>query len=124
MTDEKKAENLREYFRIHYLPPDAPVFKRGDHKLTVLDVSEGGLRFVPKPEMHFSEEEQVSGDVVFPLGRGVFSVKGTVIRASPNEVALKLLDNARIPLSTIMEEQRYFIAHGKRSALIKSSLSR
>ncbi|MBC7658847.1 MAG: PilZ domain-containing protein [Chitinophagaceae bacterium] len=113
---KEKTENAREYFRITYRPPGNPIFEAADkNKFLVLDVSEAGFRFSPKKGMQFFEKDAVVGKIVLPEKRGVIEVKGTIVRVTPSDVAVKLLATSRIPLVRIMEEQRILIQKGKLS---------
>ncbi len=116
MSKDKKAEdeqNAREYFRISYRPSEAPIFEHNKVKFFVLDISEGGIKFLPKKDMTFFEKDTLSGKLIFPEKRGVFEVKGVIIRATTEAVAIKLIASTRIPLAKIMEEQLLLIQRGK-----------
>ena len=77
--------------------------------MQVLDCSEVGFRYdcvgfeAPRPG------DPVAGRVRFRRGRQ-FPVSGRVVRVTETQVVV-LLDQVRIPLATIYDEQRYLRAH-------------
>ena len=116
MNKDKKSDgekNAREHFRISYRPGEAPIFECDKNKFIILDLSEAGVKFLPKKGMTFFEKDNISGKIIFPDKRGVIEVKGVIIRVMPAEVAIKLLATTLIPWAKIMEEQRLLIQRGK-----------
>lgn len=103
------SEQSRAYYRVEYPLAERPHFLQGDSVMQVLDCSEVGFRFdsagfqTPRPG------DPISGRVRFRRGRQ-FPVSGRVVRVTDTEVVV-LLDQVRIPLATIYDEQRYLRAH-------------
>lgn len=110
--DAKVKKKDREFFRIRYPTLENPILEIGKHKLVIIDLSEGGMRFALKKGLVFREGELMEGKVVFGT-RGSLIVKGVVLRISPSECAVLLDEPSRIPLARIMEEQRLLIQKGK-----------
>ncbi len=113
MSSSNKGHNDREYFRISYRPAEAPLFECEKQKFVVLDLSEGGIKFSPKKGMQFFENDRITGKVIFPEKRGILEIKGFIIRVTLSDIAIRLLENSRIPLARIMEEQRLLIQRGR-----------
>lgn len=107
-----REKTAREFFRIRYPSLENPVLEIGKHKLVIIDISEGGMKFALKKGLLFFEGDAMEGKVVFGK-RGALDVKGTVLRVSRTEVAVQLDEASRIPLARIMEEQRLLIQKGK-----------
>ena len=109
------SEQAREHFRIFYPSGPNPVFACEFGHFAILDVSEGGFRFeLPrKLKFYFFEYDTVEGHLVFPDKRGIFPVKGQVVRTTDFKIAVKLHQHTYIPLPHIMEEQRILIRSGK-----------
>lgn len=108
----KVGQNEREFYRIAYRNPENPHFVMGKKRFIVIDISEGGFRFILTKDVVFYEKDVVEGTIGFP-GRGFLPVKGTIIRITKDDVAVQLNAKSRIPLAKIMEEQRYLIQKGK-----------
>ena len=112
----KKDNNEREFFRISYrrAQGQGPIFDHEKTKYPILDLSEGGLKFITKRGATlFADNDIIEGRLVFPLERGTLVVKGKIIRVTPTDVAVRLTDDTRIPLARIMEEQRLLIQQGR-----------
>jgi hypothetical protein len=113
MADNKdRDQNAREFFRIHYTAPDNPILELEKVKFFVIDISEGGLKFAPKKGQLFTEGQRISGKILFG-SRGFVIVHGNVLRVSVRDIAAQLDKASRIPLTRIMEEQRFLIQKGK-----------
>ena len=110
--EDEKTQNSREFFRIHYKAPDNPILEMNKVKFFIVDISEGGFRFSPKKGQMFSEGERVDGKILFG-SRGFVMIKGSVLRVSVRDIAVQLDEPSRIPLTRIMEEQRFLIQKGK-----------
>ncbi len=111
MGINREGKNAREFFRIFYRR-DNPVLEIDKKKFIIIDISEGGIKFSPLRGSIFFEDSIVEGLVVFGK-RGSVKVKGTVIRVTKTDIAIKLEDASRIPLARIMEEQRFLIQRGQ-----------
>jgi len=109
------TEQAREHFRIFYANGTYPQFACEFGNFPVLDVSEAGFRFdLPKKmKFYFFEYDKVEGHLIFPDGRGVFRIKGQVVRTADFKIAVRLLEPYHIPLRHIMDEQRHLIRLGK-----------
>ncbi|RZA25792.1 MAG: PilZ domain-containing protein [Proteobacteria bacterium] len=114
MADNKddKGQNAREFFRIHYTAPDNPILEMDKVKFFVIDISEGGLKFTPKKGQIFAAGQRISGKILFG-SRGFYMIKGSILRVSIRDIAVQLDEPSRIPLTRIMEEQRFLIQKGK-----------
>lgn len=95
----------RSYYRVEYPLAERPHFLMSDRILQVLDCSEVGFRYdisgYPAPTVG----ERIAGRIRFRRGRQ-FPVEGRVVRVREREVVV-MLDEVRIPLATIYDEQRY-----------------
>lgn len=109
---EEPKENSREFFRIHYTAPDNPIFEFDKNKFMVIDISEGGFKFAPKKGYVFQENDLVQGKLILGT-RATLEVKGHILRVGLRDIAVKFNEKSRIPLTRIMEEQRYLIQKGK-----------
>lgn len=100
--------NKRNYYRIEYPLGDQPTFICSLGKFKVLDVSEGGFSFSYAKITPPFEGEELEGDIQFG-SRGKVTIKGVVVRVTGEQVSVRLLEQHKVPLPRIMEEQRYLI---------------
>ena len=98
----------REHYRIAYPTPARPKLLLGGYTHDVVDISEGGIKFLidgaPAPGIG----EEIQGTVRFRRG-DLVDVQGKVLRVEGNQVAAQFV--VGIPFKTIMDEQRYLMEH-------------
>lgn len=109
------SDNMRSHFRIVYSIGVQPILECPQGKFNVLDISEGGVRFIMANEKtpRFAENDRIEGKIVFPEKRGFVKISGRVLRINLREVAVTLEEGGTIPLAKIMEEQRALIQKGR-----------
>lgn len=93
----------RAYYRIVY-----PLFLRpslvvGDRRITVADLSEGGIRLLVADPRAFAVGDPVGGVLKLPDDQSL-AVNGQVVRVLGSHVALKLSQS--IPFAIILDQQR------------------
>lgn len=112
MSVEKRDVNNREFFRILYRAPENPILQIDKAKFLIVDLSEGGLKFIPQKDYSFCERDSIKGKIVFGK-RGTLDFNGYIIRIALREIAVEFTIESRIPLARIMQEQRLLIQKGK-----------
>ena len=105
---ERMADNnqdKREYYRLIYLDNERPSIKIGRYAFKVMDVSQGGLRFLnPK---HVKLAEWVKGKLSLSCG-DLIEMEGRIEWVQDDEFGLFLKE----PLtSAILEKERLFVFH-------------
>lgn len=99
-------ENRRKYFRITYPIDAGPKLVYRGVPLTVVNLSEQGLRFQIHNLLKFKEGQSFSGSLSFASGE-TFLVFGSVRRVDLEGIGIELTNP--IPLKMIMAEQRRLI---------------
>ena len=98
----------RDHFRINYPNGARPTITIAGQELTIVDLSEAGVKYAlgltPRPD----KGKTVIGVVRFRDGTKI-RVEGTVVRSSAEDRTCILHLSKGIPLSKMMEEQRYII---------------
>ena len=98
----------RDHFRINYPEGARPTIIIAGQELTIIDLSEAGVKFAigltPRP----AKGQTMMGIVRFRDGTKI-RVEGTVVRSSAEDRTCILNLSKGIPLSKMMEEQRYII---------------
>lgn len=92
---------VRVYYPVNCSPEYLPVLTIHKNNYRVLDISEKGIRF-HNPYNHLFTNDLLHASLQFPDGE-VVAVTGNVIRRSPMQIALKLVNG--IPYKRIMSEQ-------------------
>ena len=101
----------RSHFRIVYPLKERPEARLNGVRCTVVDLSEGGIRFATSAIDAFQVSTTVSGTIAFADG-GREAINGTVLRKKGNQFVVHL--TMAIPLPRVMIEQRIIIQkHGK-----------
>lgn len=107
-------ENRRDFYRIQFPAGERPrllLDAPGSVRLVgeVLECSERGLRFSSPARWLHGIGVAVSGEILFSRGAQA-RIAGSVVRVQGDEIAL-FLGKAAIPLSVILDEQRYLRAN-------------
>ena len=102
------SENRRQFFRIDYPTGAGPKLASNGIQLTVVNLSEQGLRFDCQNRTGFTIGNHFAGSLTFADGES-FLVFGTIIRILPEGIVVEL--KKPIPLRIIMNEQRRMIKH-------------
>jgi hypothetical protein len=108
MQDNKNIQKSRNYYRIKY-----PFFYRPKIKIQgedtenhVVELSERGVRFLYEGARPLSIGLDLSITIIFYDG-AAFQFSGDLLRVEGKDVILRF--SGSLPLSRIMEEQRYLI---------------
>ncbi len=111
--DQYGGQEKRTHVRLLYPPQKRPMLKVGNHKVEVVDISEGGMKLFNYMQHKFGPN--IQGMVVFQNGAS-YEVNGKVAWQFKNE--LGLLSN-RIPRIIIEEEVEYLLRYfqGKKTKL-------
>lgn len=109
MQDNKGIENTRKYYRIKYPFFYRPTIKiRGeDIESYVVELSERGVRFLYEGTMQLKKGLNLNVSIVFYNG-ATFQFSGDILKAEGKDSILRF--SGSLPLSRIMEEQRYLIS--------------
>ncbi len=99
----------REHFRIPYPMAARPTFRLVGQSFEVVDVSEGGLKFLVGEADPPPVGEMLSGALTLVRGDTVV-VTGRVLRVAEGLVVLQL--ETYLPFRLILEEQRYLRQEG------------
>lgn len=99
----------RSYYRIQYPLTERPVLMLEGRQYPVIDCSEHGLRFVRSLTAPLEVGDRVHGVLRFKRGAET-EVEGDVVRVQGEHAALHLKVSG-IPLSIILDEQRYLRTH-------------
>lgn len=112
MDEEKDfKQNTRECFRIEYPLGESAVFEADGRTYPVRNISEKGAKFEGDPTGRHKPGAKISGDIIFLTGDKIY-VEGEVLRRfDPDEFVLVFV--ARVPLPTIVREQRLLIERYK-----------
>jgi len=103
--ENKKSQDSREYFRLVYLPGERPALKIGKHEFKVLDISQGGLRFLNDKKIRL--KDWANGKLTLSCGEQL-KVAGRVEWEHDSEFGLLLRDS--LP-AAIIEKERLFVFH-------------
>lgn len=108
MQDEQDVEKIRQYYRIKYPHFYRPKIKiQGeDNESDVIELSERGVRFLYKGTRQLSKGLGLHVTIIFYDGKA-FQFAGELLRVEKKDVILRFSGN--LPLSRIMQEQRYLI---------------
>ena len=108
MTEDKQIDRIkdkREFYRLIYLDEERPTLKIGRNAFRVMDISQGGLRFLNPKNVKLAD--WVQGKLSLTCG-DLIKLEGRIDWVQDDEFGLQLKD----PLTaTIMERERLFIAH-------------
>jgi hypothetical protein len=104
-----KAENQRRFFRIEYPQADRPTIVIDDRRLSLLELSEMGLKVLIAKGYAPKVDDFVRGTILLSGGR-TLDVEGSVLRLISNPVSCVVRLDYGVPLPVIMEEQRRLIA--------------
>jgi len=100
-----RINDKREYYRLVYLEEERPVLKIGRHAFRVMDISQGGLRFLNPKTVRL--DEWVKGKLSLSCGE-IIPLEGRIEWMHDDEFGL-LLDT---PISaTAMEKERLYLFH-------------
>ena len=109
MQDNKEHENTRKYYRIKY-----PFFYRPKIKIEgediesyILELSERGVRFLYEGTRSLSKGSDLRVTIIFHDG-AEFQFSGDILKVEEKNVILHF--SGCLPLSRIMEEQRYIMS--------------
>jgi hypothetical protein len=95
----------REYYRLIYLEDERPSIKIGRYKFKVMDISQGGLRFLNTK--HVKLAENVKGRLSLSCGDHI-EMEGLIEWDQDDEFGLLLKE----PLTAaILEKERLFVFH-------------
>jgi hypothetical protein len=94
----------RAFYRVEYPIQERPSFVIDGGELSILDMSEYGIRFLTKVDIEMNVGDILDGVIRF-RGRAEESVGGEVVWIRAKTAALKL--EVPIPFGTILSEQRY-----------------
>ena len=94
----------RAFYRVEYPIQERPSFVFDGAELSVIDVSEYGIRFLTDVAVALKIGDVLDGVIRF-RGRAEESVGGEVVWIRAKTAALKL--EVPIPFGTILSEQRY-----------------
>ena len=108
MQDKKDFENTRQYYRIKYPSFYRPKIKiqEEDNENDVVELSERGVRFIYEGTRPLSKGLELHVTIIFYDGEA-FKSEGELLRVEKKDVILRF--SGSLPLSRIMEEQRYLI---------------
>lgn len=101
---EEAPENRRRHYRLEYPPGERPVFKVRKYVFDVVDISQGGLRFVNDKAVKFGK--WLSGTIVFPSGE-MIERDARVVWSYHNVYGIEFL--IRIPFKIMLEQQKLLI---------------
>lgn len=106
--------NRREHYRIPYAEQDRPRLVVGTAICEVIDCSETGVRFRPSAALDLAAGAGLGGRLRLRCGSDV-ALRGTVVRAGEDEVALRLEERG-IPFRLILREQIELRVQARREA--------
>jgi hypothetical protein len=98
-------QDKREYYRLIYLEDERPSIKIGRHKFKVMDISQGGLRFLNPKRVTLAE--WVKGKLFLTCG-DIIEAEGRIEWVQDDEFGLLLKMSLT---STILEKERLFVFH-------------
>lgn len=107
--EEENSENRRRHFRLEYPRGERPVFKVRKYVFDVVDISQGGLRFLNDKDARFGK--WLSGTIVFPSGETI-ERDARVVWSHQNTYGIEFL--IRIPFKIMLEQQKLLINLSKR----------
>ena len=94
----------RAFYRIPYPPPAAPHFVANGVRHRIVDIGEGGFRYVESSDPVPAQGAAVRGTIEFPEDDPL-EVEGVVVRYRDGEIAVHC-NNRPIPLALVLREQR------------------
>jgi hypothetical protein len=94
----------RAFYRVPYPPPAAPCFVASGVQHRVVDIGEGGFRYVAASDAVPSHGSEVKGTIEFPEDDPL-EVEGVVVRYRDGEIAVHC-NKRPIPLALVLREQR------------------
>jgi hypothetical protein len=94
----------RAFYRVPYPPPAAPCFVASGVQHRVVDIGEGGFRYVAASDAVPSHGSEVKGTIEFPEDDPL-EVEGVVVRYRDGEIAVHC-NRRPIPLALVLREQR------------------
>ena len=94
----------RAFYRVPYPPPAAPQFVANGVRHRIVDIGEGGFRYVESSDPVPAQGETVTGTIEFPEDDPL-EVQGVVVRYRDGEIAVHC-NNRPIPLALVLREQR------------------
>jgi len=101
----EETRDKRAHYRIVYLEDERPTLKIGRYRFKVMDVSQGGLRFLNTKPVKLAE--WVKGELALSCGDHI-GMEGRIEWVQDDEFGLFLKE----PLSsTIIEKERLFVFH-------------
>ncbi len=99
----------RSYYRLTFPPREHPEFVVGEHAMTVVELSERGVRYEPAPGHAPATGETVEGTLRFRRG-DAHDVAGRLSRRQGSTLIV-VFDPPGLPYAAIMAEQRYLMQH-------------
>jgi hypothetical protein len=96
----------REHFRIQYPAQVSPRLELSGSVHRVIDVGEGGIRYVAAGALEPAPGAEVQGVVRFHRGE-IASIRGEVLRVVNGEVSVRL--DSGVPYKIVLDEQRYLL---------------
>jgi hypothetical protein len=94
----------RAFYRVPYPPPAAPHFVANGVRHRIVDIGEGGFRYVESSDPVPAQGDTVRGTIEFPEDDPL-EVEGVVVRYRDGEIAVHC-NNRPIPLALVLREQR------------------
>lgn len=88
MEKEDKDLDRRSYSRREFKPGERPTLKIGKIEFEVIDISEGGLKFVNNKKINI--EGWVSGTLTFLDNRSI-DIDGIIVRKQDGEIGMHLV---------------------------------
>lgn len=104
----------RQYFRIQYPVAIRPELVVQGRSLEVIDLSERGARFKLDEGISYAVGDAFAGTIRLRPS-GSLQVKGTVVRVTARDFAVKL-EEPGVPLRVIIDQQRFIREHDRGSA--------
>ena len=108
MSNDKTADNQREYYRIRYPDNERPQLIIGKQTFEIIDLSEKGIYFAMGSQHSYVENQALKGTVVFKSGKRC-DIAGKILRTHAMEKTCALRLDRGVPLAQIMEEQRILL---------------
>jgi hypothetical protein len=99
----------RSYYRLTFPPRENPHFIVGEDVMTVVELSERGVRYVPAPAHAPEVGTLLEGTVRFRRG-DAYDVTGVLSRRQGPTLVV-VFDAPGLPYAAIMAEQRYLMHH-------------
>lgn len=103
MPDEPRSAERRAYYRLPYPEPERPTMWVGNHRYSVVEISEAGARLLLAGGAALPQSGPVAGCVQFHDGELV-AVEGSVRRVEDTQVVVQLAVGIGLP--RMIAEQR------------------